>query len=130
MPTLREKYPDLPSLLAAIRRRPGMFLGHQTIRGLNLFLGGFYFSEDLYDIPNADRLQGFERPQFEQWVDSKFNLERISMNSFYLAEHIAGSDAAGFDLWFRWYDEYSGRRLTAWHPASNRTPDFNAVGRS
>jgi hypothetical protein len=106
MPTLRDRYPNLPSLLEAIRRRPGMFLGHRSAYGLSVLLMGLIFAEDYHDVPDADRLGGFDLAQFERWVEGKYNPGRLSHNSRSLAEHLAGSDGAGFDLWFRWYDEY------------------------
>lgn len=106
MSTLRDKYPNLPSLLEAIRQRPGMFLGHQTAYGLSVLLMGFMFAEDYHDVPAQDRLGGFDLASFEAWVEKTYNPKRLSQNSRSLAEHVAGSDAAGFDLWFRWYDEF------------------------
>jgi hypothetical protein len=106
MSTLREKYPNLPSLLDAIRQRPGMFLGHTTVYGLSVLLMGFQFAEDYHEVPASSRLGGFDIQSFEAWVERKYNPKRLSHNSRSLAEHVAGSDAAGFDLWFRWYDEY------------------------
>src|SRR5262245_27431026 len=104
--TLRETYPDLPSLLDAIRRRPGMFLGHQGAYGLSVLLIGFMFAEDYHELPEANRLGGFDREKFEPWIVEKYNPKRLAHDSYSLAEHLAGSDAAGFDLWFQWYDEY------------------------
>jgi hypothetical protein len=109
MSTLRDNYPDLPSLLAAIRQRPGMFLGHKTVFGLSLLLSGIMFAEDYHEIPGKARIGGFDLEKFEKWVESEYNPQRLSHNSLSLAEHLAGSDAAGFDLWFSWYDEYQRR---------------------
>jgi hypothetical protein len=106
MATLRDQYPDLPSLLEAIRRRPGMFLGHKTVLGLSLLLSGIEFAEDYHVVPEPARIRGFDLPGFERWVESKYNPRRLSHNSCSLAEHIAVADEAGFDLWFSWYDEF------------------------
>lgn len=106
MNKLREQYPNIPALLEAIRERPSMFLGEQTIGGLSLLLHGISFAEDIYEIPKEFRLGDFDWADFEKWVESRCNLRRLSLNSFGLALHLAGSDLAGFDLWFRWYDEY------------------------
>jgi len=108
MPTTPDRYPDLPSLLEAIRKRPGMFLGHKTVYGLSVFLAGLAFAENYHNMPASDRLGGFDMEQFERWVEMKFNPSRLSLNSLSLAEHLAGSDESGFDLWFSWYDEFSG----------------------
>jgi hypothetical protein len=105
MATLRDIYPDLPSLLDAIRKRPGMFLGHKTIFGLSLLLMGIQFAEEYHDVPETTRFKGFDLPGFERWVESKYNPRRLSHNSRNLAEYLAG-DEAGFDMWFSWYDEF------------------------
>jgi hypothetical protein len=107
---LRERYPDLPALLERIRDRPAIFLGHKTILGLHLLLDGFRFAEDYHAVPKAARIGGFDREEFEEWVMMNNNPERLSHNSMSLAAHLAGSDAAGFDLWFSWYDQYRAIR--------------------
>lgn len=104
---LRESYPDIPSLLAAIRARPAIFLGKPTILGLHLLLSGIRFAEDYHDLPSHKRIGGFDFVGFEQWVESRYNPRRTTHNSFSLAEDLAGSDAAGFDLWFGWLDEFT-----------------------
>lgn len=63
---MRKNYPDMPDLLAAIRKRPGMFLGHQTICGLDLLLSGIWFAEDFHAVPEADRIGGFDAAGFER----------------------------------------------------------------
>jgi hypothetical protein len=100
-------YADLPTLFAAIRLRPGMFLGRKTIRGLHLFLSGIRFAEDFHGLPAEARISGFDSAGFERWVESKYNACRLSLNSCALAAHLAGADDFGFDLWFRWYDEFA-----------------------
>jgi hypothetical protein len=106
MSNLSEKYPDLPALLAAIQRRPGMFLGTQTIRGLHLFLYGIDFAEEFHAISEQACLGGFDMAAFESWVESRYNPQRLSLNSFSLAEYLERSDCPGWDLWFSWFDEY------------------------
>lgn len=100
------RYPDLPTLLAAIRMRPGMFLGHKSVHGLRLFLSGIEFAENFHGLAAADRMGGFDATKFEQWVERRYNTERLSLNSFSLAAHFAESDAAGLDQWFEWYDKF------------------------
>lgn len=106
----REEYPDIPSLLSAIRKHPAMFLGHKTTYGLGLWLNGIWFAEDLYEIPADTRFGGFDRRAFERWVESRYNPSRLSRNSFSLAAQMAESESAGFDLWFGWYDEFRSKQ--------------------
>jgi hypothetical protein len=120
---VRDRYPDLPALLAAIRARPGMFLGRTTVRGLHLFLCGVGFAEDFHDLPAAARIGGFDADGFERWVEQRYNPRRLSLNSFVLAEHLAGSEVAGFDQWFAWYDEFAAGGAGA---AGHAEPDVAA----
>lgn len=83
-----------------------MFLGRKTARGLHLFLWGIDFAEEFHSIPAGERIGNFERGQFETWVAAMFNPQQLSLNSFGLAADLAGSDEAGFDLWFEWYDQF------------------------
>lgn len=106
MSPTREQLPDLPTLLAEIRRRPGLYLGTRSIFALDQQLMGIRFAEDFHDIPEEKRFGGFDLDSFEKWVDETLNTERLSVRSMHLARHIAGSDAAGFDLWFEWYDRF------------------------
>ena len=110
MSEFRSKYPDMPTLLAAIRMHPGMFLGTKTITGMHLLLLGISNAEDFHGLAPEGRIGGLDRVSFEQWVMSQHNPHRLSLNSFYLARHIAGGEDVGFDLWFTWYDEFLLRR--------------------
>jgi hypothetical protein len=96
----------MPSLLEAIRRRPGMFLGEATITGLGLFVWGVRYAENFHGVPETSRIGGFDFDAFEEWVAARYNPRHHSMDTYYLAFHLAGSERAGFDLWFRWYDEF------------------------
>jgi len=116
----RELLPDLRTLLDEIRRRPGMYLGAKSLYALEHQLMGIQFAEEFHDVPNDKRLRGFELDAFEHWVDQTFNAERLSVRSRHFARHIAGSDAAGFDLWFEWYDRF--RREIAAGPMTGVTP--------
>jgi hypothetical protein len=106
---LRDKYPDLPTLLAAIRQRPALFLGHKTVLGLHLLLSGVTFAEDYHDVPQVARMGGFDFEAFEAWVTATYNPRRLSHNSMSLAARLTGSEDAGFDLWFSWYNEFRAR---------------------
>ena len=105
---LRDRYPDVPSLLAAIRTHPGMFLGHATVRGLGMLLAGIHLAEEFHGVPAANRIWGFDREEFEQWVASRYNPRQLTCNSFSLAAHLTESEDAGFELWFAWHDEFRG----------------------
>lgn len=106
MTWVREQVPDVPTLLAELRRRPGMWIGTKSIERLDQMLGGIDFAEDWHRIPAKARFGGFDFTAFEVWVEHTYNPKRLSVRSFGLAATLAGSDTEGFDLWFRWYDEF------------------------
>lgn len=106
MSRLRDHFPTLHSYFAEVRRRPGMYLGQKSILALEHQLIGISFAEDLHDIPTSARFDGFDIVAFENWVLTTFNTKRLSVRSFHLARLKTDSDAAGFDLWFEWYDRY------------------------
>ena len=62
---------DCPTLLEALRTRPGMYMGRGSVRELR------------------------------------------SWKSFRKAEERRASDEAGFDLWYKWYDEFRAATSTA-----------------
>ncbi len=108
--SIREQFPDLPALLADVRRIPGAWLGQRSLLALQHKLWGIAFAEDFHGIPEGKRLGGFNLAAFEKWFDETLNTDQSCVNSFDLARMVAGSDAAGFDLWFEWYDRYRRER--------------------
>lgn len=106
MTWIREQIPDVPAFLADLRRRSGVWIGKKSIERLDMMLGGIAFAEDWHAIPTNARFGGFDFNAFEEWVEQSYNPRKLSVRSFSLASIHAGSDAEGFDLWFRWYDEF------------------------
>jgi hypothetical protein len=104
-------FKNFPDFLTAIREKPGMYTGGRSVTSLHLLLVGFGMAEYQYAIPEDKRLRGFDFNAFEDWIAGKYNPERLSAGSYYLARESAGSEEAGFLLWFQWYDEF--RLLTA-----------------
>jgi hypothetical protein len=102
-----DRYPDLPALFALMRARPGVYFGQKSVHSMHVFLEAFRFAEHLYRVDWRDRLGGFDRQGFEQWVSRRYNPERLSLGSFGMAARVAGADDTGFDLWFQWYDEFA-----------------------
>jgi len=81
-------------------------MARKSIDALRYQLMGIHFAEDFHEVPVMSRFGGFDFDAFEAWVEEKFNPKRLSVRSFGLAVIVAGSDGDGFDLWFRWYDEF------------------------
>src|SRR5436190_20046044 len=98
MTNLRERYPDYSALFEAIRNRPGTFLAKQSIYGLDIFLHGIWFAENLHEIDESERLGGFDFEQFEKWVELQYNVRHLAHNSLSLAAELAGDNEAGFDF--------------------------------
>lgn len=61
MDWVREQVPDVPTLLAKLRERPGMWIGTKSIALLNQMLGGIGLAEDWHRIPAEARFGGFVR---------------------------------------------------------------------
>ena len=83
-----------------------MWLSGKSANGLSNLLGGFSLAEEWHDVPEGGRLGGFDLDAFERWVMKTYNPEELAKHSFQLAVYLTGSDAGGFDLWFKWYDEF------------------------
>ena len=108
----RDKFPDVPALLADVRRRPDAWLGIKSLERLNVMLSGLGLAEDWHAIPAEERFsrRGFDFVEFEAWVAKTHKPRRLDAYSYALAAALAGSDADAFDLWFQWYDEFLHER--------------------
>ena len=78
--------------------------------GIGRLLSGIGFAEDFHGLPAQACIGGFDSAGFEQWVELRYNPHRLSLNSYSLAAHLAGAEDSGFELWFRWYDEFACSR--------------------
>ena len=95
---------DWPEFLEVLRTRPGMYTGARSVRSLGAFMGGFTVAEHVHGLPEEKHLGGFDFQAFERWVEKA--IDDRCWSSFRKAEERAGSDEAGFDLWYQWYDEF------------------------
>ncbi len=75
-----------------------MWLGRKMIWGLHLLLSGIWFAEDFHSLAEPARFGGFDATGFERWVETRFNTQRLTLNSYSLAAHLEGSEESGFDL--------------------------------
>lgn len=107
------RFKDYPTLLEEIRKRPQMYHGgdERSALLLSIFLGGFDVAELFHNIPETERLGGFDWDSYEKWIRESFNPERLSLNSFSLASHITSTQQEAFDLWYSWYDDFG--RITS-----------------
>jgi hypothetical protein len=110
---MSQPFTDWPDMLAAIREKPGLYTGRRSVERLHCLLNGWQFAELHYDVPVAKRLGGFDFNAFEDWIAARYNPEELSVGSYWLAGNAAGSDEAGFGLWFQWYDEFRAAAATA-----------------
>jgi hypothetical protein len=119
---------DWPEYFEAIEKRPAMYLGRPSLTRLEFEIQGIRVAEDIYNIPEEKKLQGFSFEKFEEWVDEKYNTNHDTVKSFSLAhtitnskkntfakdtEHQLDSDAelAALELWFTWYHQYQDTRI-------------------
>lgn len=104
--TISSLYPNLSSLLLAIRDRPCMFLNSKSVLALSTFINGIIFAESFHEIEASKQFCDFDFLSFEEWVSESFNPQSLTLNSFGLAVHLSGSTDKGFELWFSWYDRF------------------------
>ena len=97
---------DWPTFFEQIKLRPGIWFGDPSLRALEGMLIGLRVAKHLYEIPEEKQLSGFSFPDFEAWAAQRFNPERLTINSFYMARLITDSDAQAFWKWFEWIDAF------------------------
>jgi hypothetical protein len=106
-------------LLASIRERPGMWLGHASLQGLQQFINGASLAERIYPELTPERIQqvnDFPWQAFEAYIARRYNPLQLSLNSFSLAQFYAEGQtltdfprqdyAGAWELWWRWFDEF------------------------
>ena len=94
---------DLYDLFKEVRKRPGMFLGHVSIKNLYMFLQGYFFARR--DLQISDTKQEIEFYGFQEWIQEKYDTTKchswasiISLNS--------EDDKAAFWKFFDLLEEY------------------------
>lgn len=95
------------SFFSAVRERPSMWLYKPSPLDLHTFIRGMIFSTSVHKPSSSKCWEDFNFQEFESWVSKNFNSERMSINSFHLADHLSETGELGFKLWFKWYDQYS-----------------------
>ena len=106
MATFRETYPDYPTLFDAMRKRPGMFIGKQSIYGLSRFVGGMRFAEKIsldklseYHLVGAKDVEHASHlPCFQKTLDMHDVLEQGEL-AFIAAAAIANSASPRARRW-------------------------------
>ena len=63
---------DLYKLFEQIKKRPGMFLGHVSIRNFNMFIGGYSCAR--MSLKLAPTEQELEFAGFQDWIQEKYNV--------------------------------------------------------
>lgn len=97
---------DWPTYFEQIRQRPAMWFGRVSLTGMHMHIDGIILAEFFHDVSEENRFGGFDFAGFEQWVEQRFNPQRLTVNSFHLARRLAKSEEKAFWLWFEWYDRF------------------------
>lgn len=63
---------DLYELFELIKKRPGLYIGHVSIKNFYAFLGGYFFARMDLDIPHTE--QALEFYGFQDWIQEKYNI--------------------------------------------------------
>lgn len=99
-------------LIESFRKRPGMYMGKKSINLLQIFLCGVECAEGSHNVAEGKNIFKLFRAKdhhwmhFEGWIASKYG--NRPTKSFGLAlEKSEGDEAAAFDLWFKWFDEFA-----------------------
>lgn len=113
-------------ILAAIRKRPGMYLGSANLHALHMLKVGVSLAECIYDISLPRRQEADDIPwqDFESYVEDLHNRRRLSLNSFCLAQYKAQGEnlstyesfteyPGAWDIWWRWYDDFACAKGTS-----------------
>ena len=97
---------DYPSLFHQVRMRPGMWFGEKSLSRFEAFLAGISCSEYFYRVADDRCLAGFDFEAFQNWANPQFNPDRLSINTFGMAQRHSDSDELAFDTWFSWVDRF------------------------
>ena len=89
-----------------IRKRPSLWIGKKSLIAFEAFWSGIFIAEMICNVPEEKQLSGFNWTAFEEWVDKKYNLKKLTVKSFYHAKQMASSDENAFDKWYEIYDLY------------------------
>ena len=94
---------DLYELFKLIKKRPGMFLGHISIKNLYIFLQGYYFARR--DLKVVATEQDTEFNGFQDWIQEKYDVKTChSWASIILLN--SEDDKATFWKFFDLLEEY------------------------
>ena len=68
---------EIFKLLDEIKKRPGLYLGSNSITKLHIFLGGYYFCKHSFgiEISSQDKIWFM----FQRWIERKYSI-RISQS--------------------------------------------------
>ena len=97
---------DWPTYFEQVRQRPAIWFGTVSLMRMQMYIDGITIAEFFHDVPEENRFRGFDFAGFEQWVEQRFNPQRLTVNSFHLARRLAKSEEKAFWLWFEWYDRF------------------------
>ena len=86
-----------------IKQRPGLYIGHASIRNFYSFLGGYYFAR--MDLEITHTKQDRECSGFQEWIQDKYDTTtRHSWADIILLN--SEDDKAAFWKFFDLLDEY------------------------
>ncbi len=94
---------DLYELFEQIKKRPGMFFGHVSIKNFYIFLQGYSCAKTNFKISTTE--QELEFSGFQDWIQEKYNTTTChSWASIILLN--SEDDKAAFWKFFDLLDEY------------------------
>jgi hypothetical protein len=87
------------SILEKVRRRPAIYIGHQSLHDLALFITGASFVLSQYGL--RDKVwEGFQ-----DWTAKRFGLS-VAQSWYNIIWFVTGSDSSALEAFWRLLDEY------------------------
>ena len=113
-------------LLTRLRERPALYLGSGSLHAPHMLKTGVHLAEFFYGVPKSRCQEGDDIPwqYFESYVSERHNKQRLSLNSFSLAQYVAQGEnlstyesfteyPGAWDIWWRWYDDFACAKGTS-----------------
>lgn len=86
----------------SFRQRPAMYLGEKSITALQIFISGYFFGLDLFEIAHEDILR-----DFNGFVQTKYGYyESTAGWKNMILTQCENNEALAFDTFVQLFDEY------------------------
>lgn len=102
---------DIYNVIETIRKRPGMYLGSNSITALMHFLDGYRFAERVYDVNWRNELFPLNFDYMHEFVNVKLKCSNNAGWCHNILEVCNGNEAMALNHFFELYDEFVQVRM-------------------